>query len=287
MTAHRVGNTCLAIIFVAVSAGLARANVVVSPSTPNGWSIFTTDASGTPNTGTGTANFVNGPATPPLGTGSAHFATPAGGGDQSGQLRNTSWAGTKVSDLTALSYSTYAAAFNGSQLPFLNLYLDLNGDGVRDDRLWFEPTYSSAGAGNGNAFPQPNVQANTWQTWNALGGMWYSDNQAGPGSNAITLAAYLAIPGDANATIIDASPGVGGIRIASGFASPSDNFDTNVDNFSIGTAALGTTTYDFELSAVPEAGAFWLGAVICSVVGLAYGTRAAWRCKQAAAVATT
>ena len=133
--------------------------------------------------------------------------------------------------------------------------MDTTGGNVRNDRLWFEPAYSSAGAGNGDLNPQPNVAQNQWQTWNTLTGMWYSDNgnpsSNGPGSNAITLAAYLAaFP---NATIVnDAGQGIGGIRIASGFASSSDNFNANVDAFTIGTAA-STTTYDFEpASPVPE-----------------------------------
>jgi hypothetical protein len=172
--------------------------------------------------------------------------TSSGAGDGSVQLRNSAWAGTRIDDLTALSYSTYATAWNGQQLPYLTIWLDTTGDGIRDDRLWFEPAYSEAHAGNGNPNPQPDVALNTWQTWDALAGMWYSDNHAGAGSNAITLGAYLALEPDA--TIInDAYQGIGGIRIATGFASPENDFDANVDAFMIGT---GTTTYDFE--PVPE-----------------------------------
>jgi len=232
----------------------------------NGWTIYTTDNVGTLNTGSGTGNFVTGPATPPLGVGSGHLMTPSGGGDQSVQFRNIGFAGTKIADLTTLGYSTYATAYNGSQLPFLNLSLSTG------DRLWFEPVYSAAGAGNGNPNPQADPALNSWQHWDALNGMWYSDNSAGPGSNAITLAQYLAIPGNANATIVDAAPGIGGIRLASGFASPGDDFDTNIDNFSIGTAA-GTTTFDFEPTAVPELSSFAFGSVLFGLVGVAYGYR--------------
>jgi len=238
-----IGAIC--VVMASVSFG---DTVVVSPSNMDSWAFYTTDDSGIIGTGTGTGEMVTGPATPPLGTGSAHLMTAANYGDGSVQLRNSSWAGTRIDALTTLSYSTYATAWNGQQLPYLTIWLDTDGDGARDDRLWFEPTYSEADAGNGNPFPQQDLALNTWQTWDALNGMWYSDNIAGPGSNAITLAAYLAQK--PNATIInDAYQSIGGIRVASGFASPEDNFNANVDNFSIGTAA-GTTTYNFEV--VPE-----------------------------------
>ncbi|HEX4416236.1 MAG TPA: hypothetical protein VH107_21565 [Lacipirellulaceae bacterium] len=241
---------------------------IVTPGDMNGWSIYTTDDSGVLGTGSGTGDFVAGPATPPLGTGSGHLMTPSGGGDQSVQFRDIGFAGTKIADLTVLGYSTYATANNGSQVPYLTIWLNTG------DRLQFEPAYSSASAGNSNPFPtQPYPALNTWQTWNALDGMWYSDESAGPGSNAITLAQYLAIPGNANATIVDALPGiVGGIRLTSGFASPGDDFDTNIDNFTIGTA-MGTTTFDFEPTAVPELSSFAFGSLLFGMVGVAYGYR--------------
>jgi hypothetical protein len=184
-------------------------------------------------------------------------------------MRNSSWAGTKVSALTSLSYSTLATAWNGQQLPYLTIWLDRNGDSVRDDRLWFEPAFSEADAGNGNPSPQADAALNVWQTWDALGGMWYADSMPGPGSNAFTIAEYLAVPANINATIInDASQGIGGIRVTSGFASAGNNFNAYVDNFTIGTAG-GATTYDFELQAavVPEAGSLAIWSVIALIGG--------------------
>lgn len=234
-----------AIVAHSASAGMVN----VSPGNMDGWAFYTTDSSGIIGTGTGTAAMVNGPATPPLGTGSAQLRTAPGAGDGSVQMRNSAWAGTRIDSLTALSYSTYATAWNGQQVPYLTIWLDTDGNGTRDDRLWFEPDYSSAGAGNHNPHPpQPGTTLNTWQTWDALHGMWYSDNHAGAGTDAITLAAYLFF--EPNATIINNGT-TGGIRIASGFGSPGDSFDANVDAFTIGTLA-GTTTYDFELAPIPE-----------------------------------
>jgi hypothetical protein len=257
-----VSSFCITIALLCSSAWAT----IVTPGNMNGWTIYTTDDTGALNTGSGTGNFVTGPATPPLGTGSGHLQTPVGGGDQSVQFRNVGFAGTKIADLTTLSYSTFATAWNGSQLPYLTIWLSSG------DCLWFEPAYSAAGAGNGNPNPQADPALNSWQTWNALTGMWYSDNYAGPGSNAVTLAQYLTLAGTPDVTIADAAPGIGGVRVASGFASPGDDFNAYLDNFSIGTAG-GTTTFDFEPTAVPENNAFVIGAMLCGVVGLTYGCR--------------
>ena len=219
----------------------------------DGWALHKTDGSVNYDAGgDATAEMVNGPATPPLGTGSAHFNTGTDG-FQSGQLRNSSWAGTAIADLTSLSYSTYATSWNGQQIPYLTIWLS-NGD-----RLWFEPDYSSVGAGNGNGSPQADPALNTWQTWDALNGMWYTDNFFGPGSSAKTWTDVLAAEGT-GVTIVD-NGAKGGIRIASGFASSGDVFNAYVDNFTIGTAG-GTTTYDFELAAVPEPTTMIAGALL-------------------------
>lgn len=218
-------------------------SILVNGSNLNGWSLFATQVlSNTPG-GDGVAEFVNGPATPPMGSGSAHLNTGTNG-SQSAQMRNGGHVGTRIADLTTLQYSTYVTAWNGSQVPYLTIWVDTNNDTIADDRLWFEPVYSAAGAGNGNPTPQPNVALNVWQTWDALDGMWYADSMFGPGSNARKLSVYLAAK--PNATIVNAPGGVGGIRIASGFASAGDVFNAYVDAFIIGTAS-STSAYNFEL----------------------------------------
>ena len=279
-------------LMLAITAGVVAPSpadagtVQVTPSSMGTWAFYSTDSSGSLNTGSNTGQMVNGPFTPPLGTGSANLQTSSGGGDGSEQLRNSDWAGTPLSSLTSLSYSTYATSIGGDQLPFVNLYISQSGGTTRDDRLWFEPTYSSSTAGNGNPYTfQGPIALNTWQSWDMLQGMWYSDSTLpngmsgpnGPGSNAITLQAYIAaFP---NAKIVeDTSLGAGGIRIASGFSSPSDSYNTYVDAFTIGTAG-GTTTYDFNLTPVPEPGSLALAGI--GLLGLSAYAATARRRKRA------
>ncbi len=264
--ASKVRSALVAAGFLAILAGQSRAaTVVVDPSNPNGWATMVTDSSGaqgSPNPTAGAA-FVNGPATPPGGVGSLNLYTGDGtvGGDGSAQVRNSNYAGLLVSAITSLSYSTYVSSNNGQQAPYLTIWVHTDGG---DDRLWFEPPYANQG----------NVDLNQWQTWDALNATagWYDDNGtngAGPGSNSVSLATLLADmagAGYSNATIYNPSATLGGIRIATGFASPEDVFNTNLDNFTIGTSD-GATTYDFEPGgAVPEP-----SSVVLSGMGLVAG----------------
>jgi hypothetical protein len=246
-------------VAVFVIAGDGSQASVVDPNHMGGWAFNLTDSAGAAGTGTGTGDFVTGPDADnvPLGIGSAHFQTPSGGGNQSVQLRNSDWAGTALNALTTLSYSTYATDWNDQQLPYLTLYVDTDFDTVFDDRLIFEPTYSEGPS------PGPERQ-NEWQTWDALHGMWYADSQGGPNSSLVFPLHDYAHFNDA----VIVNPGLGGIRLASGFAEPTDNFNTNVDNFSIGTEV--STTYDFEpaeTAEVPEATSIIVWTILISIVG--------------------
>jgi hypothetical protein len=76
----------------------------------------------------------------PLGVGSAQPQTGDGttGGDCSAELRNSAYAGVKLSGMTALSYWTY----DGQQFPYLEIYVNNSGTGTTvDDALFFEPPY--------------------------------------------------------------------------------------------------------------------------------------------------
>jgi hypothetical protein len=271
----KVRSTLLAAGLFSILAGQSDAAiVVVTPSNLDGWATMVTDSSGaqgSPNPTAG-AVFVNGPATPPAGVGSLNLYTGNGtvGGDGSAQARNSDYAGLRVSTITTLSYSTFVASNNGQQAPYLTIWIHTDGG---DDRLWFEPPYAGP------------VVLNQWQSWDALNATsgWYDDrgtHGAGPGANSVSLAtllANLASDGYTNATIYNPSATLGGIRVATGFASPQDVFNTYVDNFSIGTTA-GVTSYDFEpAGAIPEPSSVILGGT-----GLILGLGALLRRRRAA-----
>lgn len=261
-------NWMRCVIILVLLTALAGASygqtVVVSPGNMNGWTLFTTDNQGNaaPNNGN-IAQMVYGPSTPPLGVGSAELATAPNQGDSSANITTSSFDGTPLSSLTSLSYSTYCAANNGQQFPYLALTVSLDGTPTgAQDSLFFEPPYQTALTGNPNLPDQGATVMNEWQTWNALSGGWWDNNgnfnpgvsEPGlPGVNS--LAAFLTLY--PNATIEDniAYPVYGGVALQVGWASPSDIFTGYVDNVTIGTAS-GTTTFDFE--PVPEPSAVLL-----------------------------
>ena len=269
----------LAALAFAMGAASVYANtVLVTPTSMGNWSLFTTDASIIPGTGsaTDTAAIVTGPSDPNTdGSGSVLLATGPGNGDHSAQLRDsTDWVGTKVSDLTTLSYSTYVTASNQSppsQDSWLDIYIDNNNDGVYDDRLVFEPIYSDGGDVTNPNGPEAVPAFDTWQTWDLLKGMWYSDNFGGPGANALTWSQILTDEGP-DATIVDDTPdGLGGIRFTVGEGSTTDNFSVNVDDFTIGTAS-NTVKYNFEPgAAVPLPASVWSGIALLGGLGLIGG----------------
>ncbi|HWS88075.1 MAG TPA: hypothetical protein VN282_13985 [Pyrinomonadaceae bacterium] len=231
------------------SALAASTTAVVTPANLQGWQIQTS--------GTGqTVTFEQGPGTPPLGTGSAELAVgPNGGG--AAQLRQPQYGGTKLSDLTALSYSTYVTQFgSGGQAPYIILNIDNDNNGTVDDQLFFEPVYQNGGY-SGDTVPNqcPTsgplcVELNEWQTWDALAGGWWAVSAGTFGPPLITLDTYIAAHPDA--TIVNSSTGLGGLRIVAGFGAGAwDNFIGNVDAFTVGVGS-NSTTYDFELYSTPS-----------------------------------
>jgi hypothetical protein len=221
---------------------LASSTVVVTPGNLHDWAPQVTSTDGS-------VTFVTGPASPPLGTGSVRLFTGTHG-DGAAAIRNTDYAGTRLSNLTTLSYWTYDTTNNGQQFPFLGLNVATSGSGAPDDTLFFEPPYSSPGNGGADCDNQATTSMNTWQQWNALTGCWWDNNgDLNPGTESGTLADYIAL--HPNAAIENTSPdGLGGVRLLVGEGSESDVFDGNVDAFAIGVND-NTTTYDFEHNLPP------------------------------------
>lgn len=234
----------LGVLFVVLAFALsASAQIdVVTPSSPAPWQ-FTTSGTGAP----GPASYIApGFDSPPLGTGSVHLAVGSNGA-ASAQARNTAYAGTLLSQLEVLSYSTFVDVTGSTtdQAPYLNLLIDRTGDGVSDDQLFFEPAYQN-GAYTGDPVPnQGTVTPGVWQTWNAMVGGWWALSDSTFGPPLKTLATYIAA--NPTATIVNSSTGLGGIRVVAGLGAGAwDNFLGAADNVSIDTTTTTLVTYDFE-----------------------------------------
>ena len=281
----RIGKTGIGLAGMAVAAvfGLGEVSqagtVVVSPPNMDGWAFQFWDSNGNPiQAGSGdVAQMVTGPAAPPLGTGSAELAlspTDGNAGDAA-LIYTNAYNGTKLSEITALSYSTYDAYNNGQQLPYMLLKVTTGDSSYPTDSIFFEPPYQTVSTGNSTLPDQGATTMSTWQTWNAEKGGWWADsaysNKApdyklmGPGSGGTygtvqSINTYLSYPGFSNATIE-------GIYLIVGWAGGGSygshpySYQGYVDNVSIGTST-GTTTYDFEATPIPaSAGLVGVGSL--------------------------
>jgi hypothetical protein len=214
------------LLLTPATAGAAT-TLVVSAVNAQGWTPQHASCSG--GVSTGAQAFVSGPATPPLGAGSYQLSIGTDGWSFEA-LRLAVPAGTSLQDLTRLSYSTYVTAPVAA--PYLLINLDLDGDGVTDDQLIWEPYY------------QATVTPGAWQRWDAIGSLWwspYADPTGWAGQqHPVTLAEYLAVVSP-TADV----PVIGGIRVVAGCGWGNSNFVGNFDAFTIGVSGTDTT-YDFE-----------------------------------------
>ena len=278
---------CLLAIVVLCAGAAASADTITI--TPGNLASYGWIASGFGDAG---VNLAPGPgaATEPLrpGAGSAHFSSGTYG-SQYAILHNAGCAGRLLSDLAELSYSSYVHSWNGQQVPFIVLFLDLDGDRVwnlaTDDRLYFEPCYSTAHGdpptsdywvweGSTYDYRAPNgwtaqdpAALGVWQHWDARNGLWWSQRRnllyARSGSGGTwsdgppvsTLQDYLNWwgtdshnPQGVAPMIVNANywgVPVSGLQVRSGGADALSHFDTNVDKVAIGFGG-SSTTYDFE-----------------------------------------
>jgi hypothetical protein len=183
---------------------------------------------------TGAQGTETGPGTPPAGNGSYFFQI-GSNGDTYRTLRSNSLAGVPLSQLTTLSYWTYVTAAPGQQAVYIDLYIDNNGDGVKDDTLTFEPVYQSTP-----------VASNTWQQWNALTGLWWAESSGGP-PPLFTLSSYSST--HPNARIVTDQPG---FLLSAGCGGAAwTNFDGNVDLVRVGVNGK-LRTYNFERAKPPK-----------------------------------
>lgn len=195
----------------------------------NDWVLYTRNA--------GQGTFVDGPDSPPLGTGSLNLTTAAS--SDKIWLFNYDHAGTPLSSIGAIGYSTYRNAGNDHQVTALNIEVDFNGPDVAGGYtvLVFEPVYNTN---------QGTVVDGVWQAWDAYAGgqaTWWS-SRAIPGVCAFTCyASWNAIvAANPDATIL------GGFGVNQGSGNATLNAST--DALTIGYAG-DTFIYDFELNPPP------------------------------------
>ena len=189
-----------------------------------------------PTASTGSIRFVNGPGITPLGRGSGEWRIGTDG-NSGEELRFDVLDGTPLDNVVRLSFWTYVEN-DTSGIPVvsvnLSMRVDWNGDGLEDDRIFFEPEYQHAYTFN--VPDQGDLLLGVWQRWNALEGGWWSNNDPtfGPGVGVGTLAEYIAAhPG---ATVVTHTDGSGGTRLNAGYGAPAwDNFIGNADDLEVGT----------------------------------------------------
>lgn len=209
---------------------------------------------------TGAANppqLVTGPGVPPVGNGSVQLSVGANGANGT-YVENPDYAGFLLSDLTVLSYATYVQTYVNGQAPYLVLALDFDGDAIVEDALAFEPVYQTGGYPSSSAIPNqcgvsPNcVDLNTWQSWDALVGGWWSFTAATSGPPLVTIADYVAAHPTAR-IVNDASFG-DGVSINAGFGAGAwDNFLGNADALRIQFNGMNQADlHNFDAAAAAE-----------------------------------
>jgi hypothetical protein len=189
--------------------------------------------------GAGTGRFVTGPANPPLGTGSFEMTTTVENVDKS-TLETGDFLGAPLSDLSALSYSTYRSGTSTSApyiTPSVNIsiFTNASGPGTGFATLVFEPLY---------AYGNDAINDDVWQDWDAFepthtgfAGGWWVTRDVGALCAFACYADFATILANApDATVLSV-----GLNVGRGPAS----FIGAVDALSV-TMAGETTTYDFE-----------------------------------------
>ena len=228
-----------AILMFGLGNVASAAMIVVSPSQPNGWG-------GLVETGSGSIDYVAGPATPPLGTGSVQLTLDD---PTSGVVVGTqAFSGVRLDSLTTLSYQTYNTVGNNLVAPALQFNLDYDLTDANTNwqgRLVFEPYLTGVPVVDG-----------TWQTWDALAGQWWSTGAPVVGGTAVaetctqastcSIADILTLYPNAG---VQTGPSSGVLfKAGSGWLA---GYTGSVDAFSIGQAGGDVTTFDFEPDAAP------------------------------------
>src|SRR5690606_12626175 len=133
--------------------------------------------------------------------------------------------------LDELSYSTYIQnRTSDTAAPGLVLRLDTTGDGVANERLYFEPYYNGPGR---PVQDQGSTAPGVWQTWDASIGAWWQWSISPPSSpgwdGPYTLEDFVDALPDGTRIVADPQTTGGGLHILVGSGGPWANFTGNVD----------------------------------------------------------
>ena len=207
---------------IATANAISPTTTVVRPGAMNGWSAVDDNGNG------GSLSFSATPSNAPLGDGSAQLKV--NNASQGYMLFKAGYGGTKLADLTALSYKTNITTGTNLIAPSMQINIDrdtTDGNTSWQGRLVYEPYMNSA------------VHDGQWQTWNPLAGKWWLskadkfDGLCGQ-ANPCTIAQLTG-----HFANIGVNSGDAGIGFKAG--SSWSSFTGSVDDFTI-----NQDRYDFE-----------------------------------------
>jgi hypothetical protein len=204
-----------------------------------------------------TAQFINGPSGTYFNKGSIQFTivnTTA-----LVRIRDTSYNGVPLSDITQLRFSTYVSQLSTDTIetPFIVLQIDTSGDGVTDFPLLYVPRYQDGTFPGDKPSLIKKTKLHEWQTWDAVKGLWWNEglDPIDPDFGGSIHTFGYTLKRFPTARIINDVTG-GGIRLSAGTPFPIFsrwmNFQGSVDALEIAVKGKATL-YDFEQS-IADAG---------------------------------
>lgn len=172
----------------------------------------------------GSLAFVSGPNTPPLGSGSLQLSVPSSSAKI--DLFNYDWYGRSLSDLAAMSFSTYTTSSTFAPVFQIQAFLNDSGPSTHYSTINFEP------------YVMGTITPGDWQAWPITGStLVWATHMTGSGSIG-----YPESWSDFRGAFPSATMIAVGFNAGSGWTS----FSGNADDLSITTAVGDTTIYDFE-----------------------------------------
>lgn len=212
-------------------------SVSVTPDSMHGWS-FIDDQQNVPCSDPTGCRLVIGPTGQPLGNGSAELAATARTDGLALALGD--YAGTPLSHVTSLSYSTYRQSVDSSHVLAIALQFNVDFDLSDASNAWqgrivFEP-YMTAG----NTVPD-----STWQSWNTLAGKWWGTRSTVTVNGVSTTNPCVQSSPCTWAELLQKFPNIGFHRTYGGIVLKAGSgwlgFRGNVDALTIGLDGANTT----------------------------------------------